>query len=115
VAWVIHNGTLSIYTNGALSGSTTGSSYTYNKQTFTIGADAGSWSMTNYKFLGSVFQPMVTASAKYTSNFTPAADLSAGASNALFFLNPGANGSLADTVSGQTMGVGGTIVTLGSR
>ena len=88
MAWVIHNGTLRVYTNGVLSGTTTGTNYTYNKQCFTIGVQAAGWSLTSYKFIGSIFQPMVTASAKYTSNFTPAHDLSVGASNALFFLTP---------------------------
>jgi len=117
IAWVLHNGMWSGYINGTLAGTVSNNTMQFSPsaQYLNIGVDSHNWNLTTYKWLGSIFQPMMTASAKYTANFTPAHDLSVGASNVLFFLNPGANGSLADTVSGQTMDVGGTIVTLASR
>ena len=61
---------------------------------------------------------MVTAKAKYTANFTPANDLSVGASSnpVLFFLNPGIGGVLEDLVTQQTMSIAGNSVpATGSR
>jgi hypothetical protein len=80
---------------------------------FSIGVDADQWNLTDYKFNGSIFQPLVTAEAKYTANFVPANDLSVGASSdpVLFFVNPGVSGSLQDLVTGQTVSMGGTSVT----
>ena len=117
VAWVNHNGIWSGYINGVLAGTLANSTlHAQGSATqFGLGVNSSAFNLTSGKFYGSLFQPMITASAKYTGNFSPASDLSAGATNALFFLNPGAIGSLADAVTGQTMSVGGTIVTLGSR
>jgi len=113
VAWVHNNGTMTTYVNGVLAGSASTSSLVSSAVEIYLCVDPYTLALTGDKFQGSVFQPMITASAKYTGNFTPAHDLSVGASNVLFFLNPGANGSLADTVSGQIQ-VGG-VVTLASR
>jgi hypothetical protein len=79
-----------------------------------IGVDVG-WAFSNpftskSKFDGSVFQPMITAKAKYPANFVPATDLSVGASNnpVLFFVSPGSSASLQDLVSANTMIIQGS-------
>ena len=57
------------------------------------------------KFIGNVFQPMITTNAKYSSNFTPATDLSVGASSqpVAFFMNPGITGNPIDLATGNTV------------
>jgi len=77
-----------------------------------IGIDVGQSpaNMGVSKFDGSVFQPMITAKAKYPANFVPANDLSIGASSnpVMFFVSPGSSGSLQDLVSANTMTIQGS-------
>jgi len=60
---------------------------------------------------------MVTLSGKYTSNFTPATDLSVGAASQPlgFFINPGMSGNLQDLVSGSTPTMMNTVTATGLR
>jgi len=55
------------------------------------------------KFIGNVFQPMITTGIKYSSNFTPATDLSVGASShpVVFFMNPGITANTTDLATGN--------------
>ena len=48
---------------------------------------------------------MITTNAKYSSNFTPATDLSVGASSqpVAFFMNPGITGNPIDLATGNTV------------
>ena len=90
-----------------------GSSITF----FSMGVDNAGWTLDGAKFNGSIFQPMVTAKAKYTTNFVPANDLSIGASGnpVLLFVNPGVSGGYQDLATGTSMSIGGTAVTQGLR
>jgi hypothetical protein len=119
VAWVLYNGTWSSYIDGILTATLPNSSAAVGSSAtnLTLGGDASSWNLTNYKYNGSIFQPMVTAKAKYTANFTPAVDLSVGASSdpVLFFLNPGVSGGFQDLATGQSMSMGGNAVTQSVR
>jgi len=112
VAWVIYNGNATIYVNGVQVANASGASSAMSATHLTIGTDASAWSLSTRHFNGSIFQPMVTAKAKYTANFTPANDLSVGASSnpVLFFLNPGIGGVLKDLVTQQTMTIAGNSV-----
>ena len=119
VAWVLSSGTWSAYINGILTGTIPESTMRVGSSTvnISIGADAANWNLTNYKFNGSIFQPMVTAKAKYTTNFVPANDLSVGASSnpVLLFVNPGPSGGFQDLATATSMSMGGSAVTQALR
>ena len=103
VAWVLRGGQWTGYVNGVntdVSLSNPLPSATMLRMSLGVTADA--WSITGYKFLGKLFQPMITTTAKYTANFTPATDLSAGAASAAFFLNVAGN-VFQDVISGNVM------------
>jgi hypothetical protein len=116
LAWVLHDGIWNTYMDGILVGS-------LSNTTLNIGSSATNLNIcgdpTNmvvssiYKLKCSIFQPMVTAKAKYTTNFVPANDLSVGASSnpVLFFMNPGVNGGFQDLATGSSMTMGGPAVT----
>jgi hypothetical protein len=56
---------------------------------------------------------MITAKAKYVTNFVPSKDLSVGASTdpVLFFMNPGVTGGFQDLATGATMTLRGVGIT----
>ena len=119
IAWVLNNGTWNAYINGILVGSVSNSSVQQASPIpqLGIGIACDNWTLNSYKFHGKVFQPMITASAKYVSNFVPANDLSVGASSlpVAFFMNPGVSGSLADLVTASSVPTYGTAVTTAPR
>jgi len=113
IAWVRSGGIWVAYSNG-IKGSNYSSTFTplQNPTSWIVlGADSigvirnGS---TQYKFEGKLSQVKISSRAVYSSNFTPAQDLtpSPSDSSVLFFL--GANG--IDTVSGITLTQGGTVL-----
>jgi hypothetical protein len=117
IAYVLYNGTWSAYINGIVAGTGSNSGFGTSVTSFSLGVDSQIWSLSSYKYNGSAFQPMVTGKAKYTTNFTPANDLSVGASTnpVLFFLNPGVSGGFQDLATGSSMTMGGTAVTQSIR
>ena len=72
------------------------------------------WNLTLYKYLRKIFQPIITASAKYVSNSN---DLSIGAASqpVAFFMNPGIAGNLTDLVTASSVPTDGTAVTQAPR
>ena len=108
VAYVFNNYVWSGFVNGVKVGSYNDTSNLPYSPTLHMaiglcpGVGAGVY--TN-KFIGNVFQPMITTNVKYSSNFTPATDLSVGASTqpVAFFMNPGIAGVPIDLVTGNTL------------
>ena len=115
VAWVLNSGTWSAFIDGIMVGSKPNSTILAGTSAtnIIIGGDAEHMNLTYSKFKGTIFQPMVTAKAKYTTNFVPANDLSIGASSdpVLLFVNPGVSGGFQDLVTGASMTMGGTAIT----
>ena len=109
VAWVASGGQWRCYVNGVQDPASCPCNLTYidfvcvgaNMYWVVHASPYPYYSPSPYK----IFQPIITASAKYTSNFTPANDLSVGASSnpVVFFLNPGIAGSLQDLATGSTV------------
>ena len=112
IAWVRTGGTWVAYSNGIKGSGTSSTPTTLKNPTLwlVLGADVGNIrdGSTRYKFEGKLSQVKISSRAVYSSNFTPAQDLtpSPSDSSVLFFL--GANG--IDTVSGITLTQGGTVL-----
>ena len=107
VAWTFNNYSWSAFINGVqldTASDSSGAAYSPILH-FSVGGSAGDWSSTQYKYFGNVFQPMFTRSVKYSANFTPATDLSVGASSqpVAFFMNPGIAASLTDLATGNAV------------
>jgi len=66
IAFVLNNGTWTGFVNGNVSGTVSNStiSMASSMQHLTIGTDATAWDLTSAKVVCSLYQPMVTASAK---------------------------------------------------
>jgi hypothetical protein len=115
VAWVLNNNTWTAYVNGISVGTVNNSSVQQTSPITQLGLGVAcdNWDLVRYKFRGRIFQPMITGSAKYVSNFVPANDLSVGASSlpVAFFLNPGISGDLTDVVTASSVPMFGTAVT----
>jgi len=104
VAWVLNSGQWSGYINGIKAGASFTNPMTWsNIACINLGVTSDQWSLTSYKFLGKIFQPMITASARYTDTFTPALDLSANAASSAFFVNVDTNGAVQDVISGNAL------------
>jgi len=109
VAWVLRSGQWTGYVNGVNTGvSVSNPLQSATMPRMSLGVTADAWSATVYKFLGKLYQPMITPTAKYTANFTPATDLSAGAASAAFFLNVAGN-VFQDVISGNVMNTYSTV------
>jgi hypothetical protein len=115
VCWQRTSGVWKAFVNGIASVTTfTNPAFVSPSVYLTLGIDVG-WSSGNpfdsrYKFNGTIFQPMITAKAKYPANFVPATDLSVGASSdpVVFFAKPDTSGKIQDLASGVSLGLRGT-------
>ena len=119
VAWVLRSGVWNAYVNGILVGSISGATVSLASPITQLGLGVAcdNWNLTLYKYLGKIFQPIITTSAKYVSNFVPANDLSIGAASqpVAFFMNPGIAGNLTDLVTASSVSTYGTAVTQAPR